>query len=254
MPEFEYAIIIPAWNEAEFIQACITSVQDAMDGVDYSGQLIVVDNNSTDNTADVANAAGAQVVFEPINQISRARNAGAAAADAPMYVFVDADSRISAELLKAAIDGVVHHKRVGGGANIRLDRPIGWQERNSVAGWNWYSRQFKLAAGCFVYCRADAFADIGGFSLKRYAGEELLFSKELRRWGRSRDMQFHIITEPTIETSARKLDWYTPGQMFRQFVVALLPGAFGSRRLMSTWYDDSTSRTDSTRQSQDKEQ
>lgn len=243
MPEYEYALIIPAWNEAEFIQPCIASVQDAMSGIDYPGQLIVVDNNSTDTTAKLASDAGAQVVFEPVNQISRARNAGAAAANAAIYVFVDADSQISSALLNSAIDAVVKNNMVGGGANIRVDRPVNWSARFAINGWNWYSRQFKVAAGCFVYCRADAFDEIGGFSLKRYAGEELLLSRELRRWGRSRDMQFLVIAEPTIETSARKMDWYTPGQLFHQMCIALLPGALSSKRLMRTWYDDSTRRT-----------
>ncbi len=243
MPEFDYALIIPAWNEADFIQPCIASVQQAMQGVEYHGQLIVVDNNSTDNTAALAATAGAQVVFEPVNQISRARNAGAAAADAHLYVFVDADSQIHAALLAEAIDVLTHQNAVGGGANIRTDRPVNWWARITVNGWNWLSRQFKLAAGCFVYCRADAFHEVGGFSLKRYAGEELELSRALRRWGRTRNMRFHIITDHTIETSVRKMDWYTPGQLLRQMIVALIPGALNSKRFMGTWYDDKTRRT-----------
>jgi len=243
MPDYEYALIIPAWNEAEFIQLCIASVQKAMSGVKYSGQLIVVDNNSTDNTAQIASDAGAQVVFEPVNQISRARNAGAAAASASMYVFVDADSQIDANLLNTALDSVLKLNRVGGGANIRTDRPVPWPASATVTSWNWISRQLKWAAGCFVFCRADAFEEVGGFSIKRYAGEELELSKELRRWGRKKGMPFFIITEHTIATSVRKMDWYTPGQLLRQGIVALLPGALNSKRLTHTWYDDSTRRT-----------
>ena len=44
---------------------------------DLKGEIIVVDNNSSDKTAEVANSKGARVVFEPINQISKARNTGA---------------------------------------------------------------------------------------------------------------------------------------------------------------------------------
>ena len=56
------------------------------------------DNNSKDRTAEIARAAGARVVFEPVNQIARARNAGAAAATGIWLVFVDADSHPSAAL------------------------------------------------------------------------------------------------------------------------------------------------------------
>ena len=46
----------------------------------------------------MAAATGATVVFEPVNQIARARNTGAAAATGDWLIFVDADSRPSAEL------------------------------------------------------------------------------------------------------------------------------------------------------------
>ncbi len=243
MTNFKYAVIVPAWNEAEFIESCIASINSAMTQVPYSGQLIVVDNNSTDNTATLAQAAGAQVVFEPFNQISRARNAGAYAANASMYVFVDADSHIDAPLLHAAINAIELYNKVGGGACIRGDRNAGFLGWLGINGWNWISRTFKLAAGCFVFVRADAFGELGGFTLNRYAGEELSLSRSLRRWGKKHAMDFHIITEHTIETSLRKMDWYSSAQLFRQLFVALLPGTMSSRRYMHTWYDDSTKRT-----------
>ena len=77
------SIVVPAYNEEKEITACLASVQDCWDEVSHQHlhcEIIVVDNNSTDKTADLAWAAGAKVVFEPINQISRARNSGAAAA------------------------------------------------------------------------------------------------------------------------------------------------------------------------------
>jgi glycosyltransferase involved in cell wall biosynthesis len=46
----------------------------AVDALGWSSELIVCDNNSSDRTAGIARAAGATVVFEPVNQISRARN------------------------------------------------------------------------------------------------------------------------------------------------------------------------------------
>ena len=43
----------------------------------WETEVVVCDNNSTDRTAEIARAAGARVVFEPFNQIARARNTGA---------------------------------------------------------------------------------------------------------------------------------------------------------------------------------
>jgi len=246
MSDSQYALIIPAWNEAAFIESCIASAQAAMNSVPFSGQLIVVDNNSTDDTAQLANNAGASVVFEPVNQIARARNAGASAAraaNASMLVFIDADTHINASVLLTALEALQSNQVVGGGANIRGDRVTGTTVRLTIKFWNWSSRKFKLAAGCFVFARADAFESVGGFEQQRYAGEELALSRSLRRWGKAHDMQFHIISEHTVETSLRKLDWYTQTQLFKQFLVAILPGALGSKRLMHLWYDDDVDRT-----------
>src|SRR5439155_12779705 len=54
-------------------------------------EVIVVDNASTDGTADVARAAGARVVSEAIANRSRARNAGFAAAQTDLIAFTDGD-------------------------------------------------------------------------------------------------------------------------------------------------------------------
>ena len=77
------SIVIPAFNEERLIERCLQSISASLAEnftPSFTSEIIVVDNNSTDNTANLARQAGAQVVFEPINQIGRARNAGAAKA------------------------------------------------------------------------------------------------------------------------------------------------------------------------------
>src|ERR1700746_1981800 len=89
------SVIIPAFNEEKFITGCVEKVLRALEANrtnDLTAEVIVVDNNSTDRTAELARAAGATVVFEPVNQIARARNSGAAAATGDWLIFVDADS------------------------------------------------------------------------------------------------------------------------------------------------------------------
>ena len=75
------SIVIPAFNEERLIERCLQSISASLVAnlkPCFTSEIIVVDNNSTDNTANLARQAGAQVIFEPINQIGRARNAGAA--------------------------------------------------------------------------------------------------------------------------------------------------------------------------------
>jgi GT2 family glycosyltransferase len=66
-----YSVIVPAYNEAEWLPACLAGLHRAMDAVDLPGELLVVDNNSTDATADIARRADARVVFEPVNTVAR---------------------------------------------------------------------------------------------------------------------------------------------------------------------------------------
>src|SRR5579863_7951521 len=87
----------------------------------WPSELVVCDNNSTDHTAELARAAGATVVFEPVNQIARARNKGAEAATGDWLIFVDADSHPSLELFADVAAAIESGKYVYGGATVTLD-------------------------------------------------------------------------------------------------------------------------------------
>src|SRR5436189_2966241 len=95
------SVIVPAFNEEKLIVGTLRSIRSAAAAfvpLGWESELVVCDNNSTDRTAELARKAGASVVFEPLNQISRARNTGAAGAGGDWLIFIDADSQPSAEL------------------------------------------------------------------------------------------------------------------------------------------------------------
>lgn len=237
-----FSLIIPAWNEAEFLPDTLLSLQDAIEKLeaqsDYRCELIVVDNNSTDNTAKVAAEHGAIVVFEELNQIARARNRGASIAHGEHLIFLDADSRCTTTLLKHVLDCLALGKTVGGGSIIAPDKVLHGAALRTITIWNWLAVRGKLAAGCFVFCRKDAFDAIGGFSTRVYAGEEIYLSRALKKWGRRHSMMFHIATLAPVITSVRKLEWYGTSQLVRQALVVLVPGALYSKRFCKLWYDD----------------
>lgn len=234
--DIQYSVIIPAYNEENWLPQTLISLKAAMADSGLAGEIIVVDNNSTDKTAQIAVAQGARVIFERRNQISRARNAGAGAARGKYFIFLDADTLLPPDLLKTALNNLESGTCCGGGAWVSSIEPHPLAVRRSIDMWNRLSRAFNWAAGCFIYCLRQGFEAVGGFSEKVYASEEIWFSRQLRAWGKSRGLTFRIIKHPPIVTSVRKLNWFTPRQAVLLIVIMLFPLALRSRLLCSFWY------------------
>lgn len=98
-------VVIPALNEEDAIGVVVREVPR-----DLVSEIVVVDNSSTDRTADVARGAGARVIREPMRGYGAACLAGAQSAhDADILVFLDGDrsddpSEMSA-VLQPILDG-----------------------------------------------------------------------------------------------------------------------------------------------------
>lgn len=233
----DYSIIIPAYNEENLLPRTLVAIQDVMSKQTLSGEVIVVDNNSTDRTAHLARAYLARVVFEPVNQISRARNTGARAARGRYFVFLDADTIISPDLLQNALKHLASGRYCGGGTLVDFERPLGVFEQKGLDFWNWISLTFDLAAGCFIYCLREGFEAVGGFSQKVYASEEIWFSQRLRAWGNQRNQAFKILADFRAVTSSRKLEWFSPLQLgLTVMVTTLFPFSLRFRMPCALWY------------------
>ncbi len=233
----DYSVIIPAWNEEAYLQQTLEHLQEAMRSLDRRGEIIVADNASTDATAAIARQAGAQVVHEPHRQISRARNAGAAAASGSLLIFLDADTLVDAPLLAETLRLADSGACCGGGAQIRPAPETPPSVVRLIQRWNSLSLSLRWAAGCYLFCLRRAFLDIGGFSEKVYAGEEIWMSRALHRWGRKHNMRFVILTGHGPRTSARKAIWFTPWQLtWRVIALLCFPFITRYRRCCGLWY------------------
>jgi len=85
------SVVIPCLNEAETIAECVSQARSVLDANRLSGEVVVVDNASTDGSGELARAAGAHVVEEPRRGYGSAYLAGLAAARGDYIVMVDAD-------------------------------------------------------------------------------------------------------------------------------------------------------------------
>ena len=240
-PLARVSVIVPAFNEEQGLAASLRSIRQAMEVLDAAGwpsELIVCDNNSTDRTPEIARDAGAKVVFEPINQISRARNAGAALGCGDWLIFIDADSHPSralfADVLRVAQDG----RCIAGGSTLCFDVPdhimvgMAWI-------WNTVSRCTRWAAGSFIFCETSAFTEVGGFSHELYATEEIDLFRRLKGLARRRGRTIEILRGHPLRTSARKMRLYTWREALR-FVTRTVVGwgrTLRSAEECFSWYD-----------------
>jgi glycosyltransferase involved in cell wall biosynthesis len=235
------SVVIPAYNEQRLLGETLTRVREAMQSFErcrWDTELIVCDNNSTDRTAEIAKAAGAIVVFEPINQIARARNSGAAAATGDWIIFVDADSHPSTGLFADVAGEIASGTCMAGGTTLRLDGDY-LVARGITRLWNTISRAGNLFAGSFLFCELAAFRALGGFSQELFAGEEIELSKRLKQRAREMGKRIVILHRNPLVTSARKIHLYSR----REHLVFLAKTVFrrgrtlGSREECHTWYD-----------------
>jgi glycosyltransferase involved in cell wall biosynthesis len=234
----DYSVIIPAYNEESLLPATLARLRNAMRFSSLQGEIIVVDNNSSDRTAEIAAKSGARVVYEPFRQIARARNTGALASQNRFLIFLDADTLLEPQLLKQALLLLERGTTCGGGALIDFDSELPFFAKRLVRLWNWLSWKKKLAAGSFIFCLTEGFNEIGGFDPGLFAGEEIILSRRLKRWGQQQKLDFVILKEHPVVTSGRKFHWHSSLQIgFLLLLFTIFPFALRSRKLCGFWYD-----------------
>jgi len=232
-----YSVILPAYNEEDLLGATLANLHLAMESVSGDGEIIVVDNNSSDDTKNVALIYGARVIFEPVRQIAKARNSGAMAANGDNLIFLDADTKLTPELLQSAISLLVNGKFCGGGTLLTYDSKLPLLADTLVTSWNWISKTCRFAAGSFIFCLARGFHEIGGFDEDIYAGEEVAFSRKMKSWGKKNNLLFTIIDNQAVVTSSRKFIWYSSIRITALLLLfTLFPRALRYRSLCNFWY------------------
>ena len=233
------SVVIPAYNEAARLPASLARIRSAFDAsLPDAYEIIVCDNNSTDDTAALAERAGCKVVFEPVNQISRARNRGAGAASGEWLVFIDADSWPTPGLIGDLKPMLERADCIGCGATVRVADGPRWY-RWAWESQNWMIRLFKVCPGAVLVCRRDAFLEIGGFSLEHYIFEEVDFVRRLKALAAPRGQRFVILHRHPFMTSGRRSSAYSPIGWLKFMIRLMLsyPRAVRDKRFAEKWYD-----------------
>lgn len=203
------SIVVPAFNEDKWIENTIKQIKAALqeiDDKDFSSEIIVCDNNSTDKTAELASYMGAIIVSEPISQISRARNKGAEIAKGDWFLFIDADSYPSGKLMIDVLELIRAGKHIGCGSTIQVEGGTLFNKLR-MERLNPISRLLNLCGGAFILCEREAFESIHGFSTNLFAYEEVDFIIRLKRYGRRDGKKFCVLQRNPVITSGRKGDY-----------------------------------------------
>jgi glycosyltransferase involved in cell wall biosynthesis len=211
-----FSVVIPAYNEEANIAACLSSLAEQ----DYPGpvEVIVVDNASTDATAQIARDHGARVINEPERGVCHARQRGTSAARGAIVISSDADTTYPRTWL-SQIDAVL---------SARPDLVATCGPCAFVDGPWWSGPYTKVLFGFtgWVYRRKKRvlYATATNIAFRRSAwsgydtsltqgGDELDLLRRLRRRGK-----IHFDSARTTLTSSRRLH---RGLFYNAFVTCL---------------------------------
>ena len=239
---FRFSLIVPAHNEQDYLPALLDTVDIAR--LNYKGssntiEVIVADNASTDRTVEIAGARGCLLVHEEKRVIAAVRNAGVAAAQGEILMFVDADSRIHPNTLNAIDHAMLNNRIIAGATGVSM-------ERMSLGIALSYMVMVPLtwATGMdtgVVFCRRSDFLSIGGYNEQKLFAEDVDLLWRLRRLGRPRGQKLTRVTSTKAITSVRKFDQYGDWHYFSLIVYALYGMCFSSKRVeefaKKYWYD-----------------
>ncbi|WP_090359647.1 glycosyltransferase family 2 protein [Mycolicibacterium fluoranthenivorans] len=124
-------VVLPCLNEAASLPAVLAAVPAGY-------HCLVVDNNSTDDTALVAAQHGAQVVAEPRPGYGAAVHAGVVAARTPLVAVLDGDGSLDPAALPALVADIA----------AGADLAVGRRRREPDTQWPWHAR-LGTAAVCW---------------------------------------------------------------------------------------------------------
>jgi len=199
------SVIVPAFNEELYLPQSLSSLQRAAAECRCDVELIVVDNASTDGTAEIARACGARVVGEPVHNVARVRNAGAATARGEVLVFVDADTVVPHDFLNRVNEAITEPLCLGGSANV-VHRVKSGVLCAYLWAWRWIGFKLGMAQGAAQFCLASAFRVLNGYDESQFMGEDVDFYWRLRQLSARSGGHVQFLSDVKVVPSPRRFD------------------------------------------------
>ncbi len=179
----DVSVVVPAFNEESQIGDTLRALQAQR--FDGRFETIVVDNGSTDRTAEVVRRCGATLAFEPTRGPAAARNAGLARAQGRIVCHLDADAVPSRGWVQAMADAMADPSVVlVGGRSVSFPPKTGAERYMAASGRIdavEYIRRplFPFVPSRNMAVRREAATAIGGWSEEFLTGEDVEFCHRL---------------------------------------------------------------------------
>ena len=203
------SVVIPAFNEEAYLGRTLEGLLRAaalLHGKEnLSAELVVVDNDSSDSTADVARAFGAVVLKETQHNVAKVRNTGARGARGDVLVFVDADTIVPEELLCRVVEVMTGPSCFGGAVDTSY-RPAKLSSKLYLRFWRLVGNLAGMAQGATQFCRRDVFFELGGYDETLFMGEDVDFYWRLKRLAKRRRGSVGFIEDVRVAPSTRRFD------------------------------------------------
>ncbi|MDT5268118.1 MAG: hypothetical protein QOH49_304 [Acidobacteriota bacterium] len=213
--EMLISVVIPAFDEEAYLGQTLASLNSARtflrERESVSVEIIVVDNDSSDSTAEVAREFGANVVRETVHNIAKVRNTGAGTACGDVLVFVDADTTVPSELLWR-IAALMSEPDCLGGAVDTDYRPAKLASKVYLRAWRIVGRLAGMAQGATQFCRRDVFVALDGYDETLFMGEDVDFYLRLKRLTRQRRGSVRFIDDVRVSPSTRRFNQWSFGR------------------------------------------
>ena len=177
-------LIMPALDEALVISGVLESLPDWLD------RVIVVDNGSTDETAMIAMAYGADVVSEPQHGYGAACLAGMSAVthETSIIIFLDADGSDDPTIMTALVDPIAK-----GQTDLVLGQRCSRAAQTALSPQQRYGNWFACALIRWLF--GSSFSDLGPFRAIRHESLNLLGMRD-QTYGWTVEMQVRAILAP----------------------------------------------------------
>jgi glycosyltransferase involved in cell wall biosynthesis len=151
------SVVIPCFNEEDGIRSVIESMPA------YVDEIVVVDNNSTDKTGEIARSLGANVVFQPLKGYGAAYQAGLPEATGDIIATLDGDGTYPADEISILVDALEDRQLdFISGARFPLRNGDAMNFTNKIGNWVltvataalWFRPLRDSQSGMWVFRRA----------------------------------------------------------------------------------------------------